>query len=115
MLRSPSSAKESLYRLYIDEVGNHDMGPSLPPGERFLTLFGAWTSLGQVADVIQPEMIAIKAHFFTGDPDVPIVFQGKIPRGFEDPSLSSTPTKICGANSATACSRRTASGTTPPR
>jgi hypothetical protein len=85
MTGSPPPTNPSLYRLYIDEVGNHDMRPDLPPGERFLSLFGVWTSLGHVSDVIQPEMAAIKAEFFKADPDVPIVFHRKEIARFQGP------------------------------
>lgn len=74
---NPTHAKHSLYRLYIDEVGNHDMGPALREEERFLTLFGVWTSLGEVAGTIQPEMGAIKEEFFQSDPDNPVIFHRK--------------------------------------
>jgi len=74
---SSLTQKHSLYRLYIDEVGNHDMGPSLPEEERFLTLFGIWTSLGEIATAIQPDMNSIKEEFFQSDPDSPVVFHRK--------------------------------------
>ena len=74
---SHPSTKHSLYRLYIDEVGNHDMGPTLPEEERFLTLFGIWTSLGEIATAVQPDMKAIKEEFLQSDPDNPVIFHRK--------------------------------------
>jgi len=65
------------YRLYIDEVGNHDLGSSDIPNERFLTLFGVWIENKQTIKVIQPEMREIKREFFQPDPDERIVFHRK--------------------------------------
>lgn len=65
------------YRLYIDEVGNHDLKRSLEVNERYLTLFGIWIDLAHVIDTIQPEMNRIKHDFFQKDPDDPIIFHRK--------------------------------------
>ncbi len=65
------------YRLYIDEVGNHDLKSSLDVNERFLTLFGIWIDLAHVTDTIQPEMSQIKLDFFQKDPDEPVIFHRK--------------------------------------
>jgi hypothetical protein len=46
--------------MYIDEVGNHDMKESFSENERYLTLFGVWTSYEHVVNIIQPEMNSIK-------------------------------------------------------
>jgi hypothetical protein len=70
-------AKKSLHRMYVDEVGNHDMKESLDENERFLTLFGVWTTFDHMVNVIQPEMHAIKLKFFQADPDNPVVFHRK--------------------------------------
>lgn len=53
-----------LYRLYIDEVGNHDMRPDLDENERFLSLFGVIVEGQHMIDVIQPDMRGIKQAFF---------------------------------------------------
>jgi len=66
--------KRSLQRLYIDEVGNHDIQEHLSGNERFLTLFGVWVSFDEMVNVIQPEMRTIKLTFFEADPDAPLIF-----------------------------------------
>lgn len=69
----------SLYRIYIDEVGNHDMKVTTinNPNEQFLTLFGVIVERDQMFDVIQPQMNQIKRRFFQSDPDEQIVFHRK--------------------------------------
>jgi hypothetical protein len=69
--------KKSLHRMYVDEVGNHDMKESLSENERFLTLFGVWTDFNHMVNVIQPEMRAIKLEFFQPDPDNPVILHRK--------------------------------------
>jgi len=71
--------------MYIDEVGNHDIKKTLSENERYLTLFGVWTSYDQVVNIIQPEMNAIKQEFFPGDPDIPVVFHRKDITRFRGP------------------------------
>lgn len=67
-----------LYRLYIDEVGNHDLRPDLDKNERYLSLFGVAVNNQHMVDVVQPEMRRIKREFFAdGDPDEPIIFHRK--------------------------------------
>lgn len=68
---------KSLYRIYIDEVGNHDMKESLNDNERFLTLFGVIIKNQDVFDVIQPQMQEIKMRFFQKDPDEPVILHRK--------------------------------------
>lgn len=69
--------KRLLHRMYVDEVGNHAMRESLNESERFLTLFGVWTTFEHIVNVVQPEMQAIKLEFFQTDPDEPVVFHRK--------------------------------------
>jgi hypothetical protein len=40
------------YRLYIDEVGNSDLGASLNPNHRYLSLTGVILELENVASMI---------------------------------------------------------------
>jgi hypothetical protein len=68
---------KDLYRLYIDEVGNHDMKPTLGENERFLSLFGVIVNGEYMADVVQPDMRGIKRDFFQQDPDEPVIFHRK--------------------------------------
>lgn len=72
-----SPSKKNLQRPYIDEVGNHAISESLPENERFLTLFGIWTSFDSMVNVIQPQMNEIKLEFFQVDPDIPVIFHRK--------------------------------------
>lgn len=66
-----------LFRLYIDEVGNHDLRPDLNENERFLSLFGVAVVNQPMVDLIQPEMRQIKRDFFLEDPDTPVIFHRK--------------------------------------
>jgi len=65
------------HRLYIDEVGNSDLGSSQNPNQRYLSLTGVIIELGYVDKVLFPEMETIKRKFFTSHPDDPIVFHRK--------------------------------------
>jgi hypothetical protein len=67
----------SLYRLYIDEVGNHDLTHADDPNQRFLSLTGVILESRYVLDVLQIEMDQIKRQFFQRDPDEPVVFHRK--------------------------------------
>jgi len=66
-----------LYRIYIDEVGNHDMEHVDDPNERFLGLTGVILESSHVRDVVKPEMDRIKTEFFQTDPDEPVIFHRK--------------------------------------
>ncbi len=66
-----------LYRIYIDEVGNHDMVHADDPNQRFLGLTGVILESDYTLHVLKPEMDAIKATFFQTDPDEPIIFHRK--------------------------------------
>lgn len=74
-----------LYRLYIDEVGNHDMRPDLGENERFLSLFGVIVNGQHMLDVIQPDVRRIKRAYFQSDPDEPIIFHRKEITRFQGP------------------------------
>jgi hypothetical protein len=62
------------YRLYIDEVGNSDMGASGNPNHRYLNLTGVIIDLDYVRTVLHPETEALKHKYFDSHPDDPIVF-----------------------------------------
>lgn len=62
------------YRIYIDEVGNPDLDSSENPNHRFLSLTGVIAELRHVADVIHPEMEALKSKYFRSHPDDPVIF-----------------------------------------
>jgi len=64
----------SLYRIYIDEVGNHDLTHTDDPNHRFLSLTGVILETNYTRQVLNPEMEEIKRKYFQNDPDVPIIF-----------------------------------------
>ncbi|HEX2770752.1 MAG TPA: DUF3800 domain-containing protein [Geobacteraceae bacterium] len=65
------------YRIYIDEVGNPDLGSSDNPNHRFLSLTGVIIELGHVQSVIFPQMEELKARYFRSHPDEPIILHRK--------------------------------------
>jgi hypothetical protein len=67
----------SLYRIYIDETGNHDMTHADDPNQRFLALTGVILESEYNKFVFQPELEAIKRQFFKHDPDVPVILHRK--------------------------------------
>jgi hypothetical protein len=66
-----------LYRIYIDEVGNHDLVHADDPNERYLSLTGVIMESGHTLHIVQPEMDQMKRDFFQQDPDRPIVLHRK--------------------------------------
>jgi len=67
----------SLYRLYIDEVGNQDLTHTESLNERFLSLTGVIVESQYCIDELIPSMEELKRHFFCKDPDEPIIFHRK--------------------------------------
>lgn len=67
----------SLYRVYIDEVGNHDLIHADDPNQRFLSLTGVILESVYTLRVLQPEMDQIKRDFFQSDPDERVIFHRK--------------------------------------
>ena len=65
------------YRIYIDEVGNHHLGSSIIPAERFLSLTGVIADLDYVRSIIHPQMESLKEKYFMHHPDEPIIFHRK--------------------------------------
>ncbi len=61
------------FRMYVDETGNSDLGSSDDQNHRYLGLTGVVLNLKYVADVLQPELEALKRRFFTSHPDDPVV------------------------------------------
>lgn len=62
------------YRLYIDEVGNSDLGASTDPNHRYLSLTGIIIGLDHVKTVLHPGIEGLKQRYFNSHPDSPIVF-----------------------------------------
>lgn len=67
----------NLYRLYVDEVGNHDMEHVDDPNQRYLGLTGVIVESDHMRQTILPEMNQLKSQFFQSDPDEPVVFHRK--------------------------------------
>ncbi len=65
------------YRLYVDEVGNPDLGSSHDPNHRYLSLTGVIVELGYVDNVLYPELEDLKRRYFGSHPDEPIVLHRK--------------------------------------
>lgn len=65
------------YRIYVDEVGNADLGSSDNPNHRFLSLTGVVLDLDYVARTVYPDMEALKRRYFRSHPDEPLVFHRK--------------------------------------
>ena len=65
------------YRIYIDEVGNSDLGSSDNPNHRFLSLTGVILELGYVATTLHPQREALKTKYFNSHPDSPAILHRK--------------------------------------
>jgi hypothetical protein len=63
-------------RLYIDEVGNSDMGASQDPNQRYLSLTGVVLDLAYVNNVQHPRL-DLKRRFFHAHVDEPVVLHRK--------------------------------------
>ncbi len=66
-----------LYRIYVDEVGNHDLTHADNPNQRFFSLTGVILESEYTWDVFQPEMMQLKREFFQHDPDEPVILHRK--------------------------------------
>jgi len=66
-----------VYRIYIDEVGNHDLRSADNPNERFFSLTGVVLESGYTRDVLIPQMNDLKRRYFQQDPDEPVVLHRK--------------------------------------
>ena len=64
-------------RLYIDEVGNADLGASADPNHRYLSLTGVILDLEYVDRILFPELEEIKRRFFGSHPDEPLILHRK--------------------------------------
>lgn len=65
------------HRIYIDEVGNPDLGSSDNPNHRFLSLTGVAADLGYVSNVLHPQIEALKKAYFGSHPDEPVILHRK--------------------------------------
>ncbi len=65
------------YRLYIDEVGNSDLGSSKDPNHRYLSLTGVILNLEYVSTTAFPAVEALKRDHFNSHPDEPVTLHRK--------------------------------------
>ena len=65
------------YRMYIDEVGNSDLGASDNPNHRYLSLTGVNFDLIYVQEVVFPEVETLKKKYFNSHPDEPVILHRK--------------------------------------
>jgi len=65
------------YRLYIDEVGNSDLGASQNPNHRYLSLTGVILELDYVRTTVFPAIEALKTRYFNSHPDDPLILHRK--------------------------------------
>ena len=65
------------YRLYIDEVGNSDLGASEDPNHRYLSLTGVIFELNYVKEILHPTLEALTSKYFDAHPDENIILHRK--------------------------------------
>jgi hypothetical protein len=65
------------YRIYIDEVGNNDIGSSTNSNHRYLCLTGVVFDLEYVKSTLTPELEHLKTKYFNSHPDDPVIFHRK--------------------------------------
>lgn len=63
--------------MYVDEVGNPDLGSSEDPLHRFLSLTGIITDLDYVKSILNHQMEALKSKYFDSHPDDPVILHRK--------------------------------------
>lgn len=73
----PRPGQSTKYRIYLDEVGNPDLGSSDNPNHRFLSLTGVVLELGYVEAVLHAEMEGLKRKYFRSHPDDPVILHRK--------------------------------------
>ncbi|MCC5838827.1 MAG: DUF3800 domain-containing protein [Opitutales bacterium] len=64
-------------RLYVDEVGNPDLGSSEDKNHRYLSLTGVLMDLAYVEEVAFPQIEALKRKHFESHPDDPVILHRK--------------------------------------
>jgi len=69
--------EEVKYRLYVDEVGNPDLGSSERKEHRYLSLTGLVIGLDHVKQVVHPALEGLKIKYFRQHPDEPIILHRK--------------------------------------
>ena len=67
----------ALYRIYVDEVGTHDLTHADDPNQRFLSLTGVILESEYTLHVLLPDIEQLKREFFQRDPDEPVILHRK--------------------------------------
>jgi Protein of unknown function (DUF3800) len=70
-------ARPNKYRLYVDEVGNHDLDVGDNENERYLSLTGVLFELEYVAQTLGPRLGDLKTRYFGSHPDQMVVLHRK--------------------------------------
>lgn len=65
------------YRMYVDEVGNPDLGSSNNPNHRYLNLTAVIIELSYVKQAVFPRVESLKEKYFDSHPDDPVIFHRK--------------------------------------
>ena len=65
------------FRIYIDEVGNHDLKNVDSPNQRYLSLTGVIFELNYVAKTLFPTIETLKIKYFKSHPDNPTILHRK--------------------------------------
>jgi len=76
-MRTASPAAGVKHRIYVDEVGNPDLGSSDNPNHRYLGLTGVVLDLRHVQTTVHPQMEALKNKYFAHHPDEPVILHRK--------------------------------------
>jgi len=63
--------------MYVDEVGNADLGSSDDPNHRFLSLTGVIIDRAHVRSTVYPQLEALKTAYFDSHPDEPVILHRK--------------------------------------
>lgn len=63
--------------MYVDEVGNSDLGASSDPNHRYLSLTGVIFELDYVDKIVFPTVEDLKRRYFGSHPDEPVIFHRK--------------------------------------
>ena len=64
----------TLYRLYIDESGDHTYKEVETPDKRYLALFGCIIEKQNYIENFYPKLESLKKKYFDYHPDDPIIF-----------------------------------------
>ena len=62
-----------MYRLYVDESGDHTYTSLEAAHRRYLALVGCFFDLQHYQESFQPQLEELKARFFRHDPDEPVI------------------------------------------